>query len=407
MPKQKTIKAKLKPFPADNPCPCGSGSLYRDCCAEKKFRFKIDKHGNVIRQLKIHPRLKPELERALQEFKEMFGRKPGRGDPIWLGQHLTGEDDFWQHSRTIGKVAGLREELTFAWRRSGLIVGEHSRGIMPDSDYDEWQSAIDEYFLLKEDGYDPFFVFTYLSGEEYEKYKRLIELLDHTIIVMGFAHTNPKRLRDSSEYFRYLLIGRAIRSLRTIREMYNTRYDDDCLAIARAVYPINTAGQIKNISKADVVRRLAREKVKDKDILSAIEFSCSAFSILRANRNALLNSHSIFGGEDGEKPQWRRATGEGPIGHASVEADLVDLERVISDICYLGKFVIALVPFLHRRRQKGWQGGVRPKLPDKFPMPALLVQTSEAPDDDADTQTRSTKKGARSTRKVRPNDPQA
>jgi Family of unknown function (DUF5677) len=29
---------------------------------------------------------------------------------------------------------------------------------------------------------------------------------------------------------------RAMRSLRTIREMYNTRYDDDCLSIARAVY---------------------------------------------------------------------------------------------------------------------------------------------------------------------------
>lgn len=49
-------------------------------------------------------------------------------------------------------------------------------------------------------------------------------------------YAKPQRLRDSSEYFRYLLIDRAIRSLRTIREMYNTRYDDDCLAIARAVY---------------------------------------------------------------------------------------------------------------------------------------------------------------------------
>jgi hypothetical protein len=236
MPKRKTTTAKLKPFPADSLCPCGSGSFYRDCCSQKKFRFKIDEHGNVSRQLKIHPRLKPELEGALREFKEIFGRKPGPGDPILFSQHLTGEDDFWQQARTVGKIADLREELIFAWRRSGLIVGEHSREIMPESDYDEWQSAIDEYLLLKEDGYDPFFVFTYLSGEEYEQYKRLIELLDHTIIVTGFAHTNPKRLRDGSEYFRYLLIGRAIRSLRTIREMYNTRYDDDCLAIARAVY---------------------------------------------------------------------------------------------------------------------------------------------------------------------------
>jgi hypothetical protein len=76
MPKQKASKARLRPFPADSSCPCGSGTIYRDCCIRKKFRFKVDKDGNVIRQLKIHPRLKPELENALLEFKEMFGPSP-------------------------------------------------------------------------------------------------------------------------------------------------------------------------------------------------------------------------------------------------------------------------------------------------------------------------------------------
>jgi hypothetical protein len=204
---QKATKAKLRSFPAGSPCPCGSGNIYRDCCIRKKFRFKIDKDGNVIRQLKIHPLLMPELENALVKFSEMFGRKPGRGDPIFFGQHLTVEDDFWQQAKTAGRVANVREELIFAWRRSGLIVGENSREIMPDSDYEDWKSAIDEYFLLKEEGYDPFFVFTYLSGEEYDKYKRLVELLDHVIIVIGFTLTNPKRLSDSRDYFTYLLIG--------------------------------------------------------------------------------------------------------------------------------------------------------------------------------------------------------
>jgi hypothetical protein len=164
-------------------------------------------------------------------------------------------------------------------------------------------------------------------------------------------------------------------------------------------YPINTAGQINNISKADVVRRLARKKIKDKDALNAIEFACGAFSILRVNRNALLNSHSVFRGEKGEKPRWRRTTGNGPIGYASVEAALADLEQVISDICDLGKFVVALVPFLHRRRQKGWQGAVRPNLPNKFPMPTLLAQTSGSLDDKANTRARSTKRGAKSAPK--------
>ena len=159
MPRQRASKDKLRSFPADGPCPCGSGATYRDCCTGKKFRFKMDKNGNVIRQLEIHPKLMPELENALAKFNEMFGRKPGRGDPIFFSQHLTGEDDFWQQAKAVGQVAGTREELIFAWRRSGLIVGENSREIMPESDFEDWKSAMDEYFLLKDEGYDPFFCF--------------------------------------------------------------------------------------------------------------------------------------------------------------------------------------------------------------------------------------------------------
>ena len=230
------VKPKFRLYPKDDPCPCGSGFLYNSCCIRKKFRFEVDQRGNVRKKLKVHPRLKPVLEDARVEFRQMFGREPGRSDPIAFNQHLTGEHDFWQQAKTVAGVAGVREELIFAWRRSGFIVGEHSRALMPDSEYQEWEDAIDEYFLLKEGGFDPFYVFTYLSGDEYDKYKSLVKLLDNTIIALGFALTNPKRFNDSASYFRYLLLGRAIRSLRTIREMYNTRYDDDSLAIARAVY---------------------------------------------------------------------------------------------------------------------------------------------------------------------------
>ena len=228
----------LKPYPKGNPCPCESGLTYGDCCVGKRFRFKVDQKENVIRELKVHPELKPVLEDAFQEFKKMFGRKPGRGDPIAFNHHLTGEEDFWQQARAVGKAANAPEEFIFAWRRSGLIVGEHSKHLLPDSDLEEWNEAIDEYFLLKEEGHDPFFVFTYLSGPEFEKYKHLVKLIDHVIIVLGFSVTNPKRLDSSASYFSYLLLNRSIRSLRTIREMYDTRYDDDCLAIARAVYEV-------------------------------------------------------------------------------------------------------------------------------------------------------------------------
>jgi hypothetical protein len=132
-----------------------------------------------------------------------------------------------------------------------------------------------------------------------------------------------------------------------------------------------------NRSKADVVLRLSRERISDEDTLAAIEFACTAFNILRENRNILMHSHSIFRGENGQKPHWRRATGKGPAGHVSAEANLADLEKIIAEICALGIYTTGLVPFLHKRRRKHWPNKVRPDLPSKFPLPTLLAQPPE------------------------------
>jgi hypothetical protein len=151
-------------------------------------------------------------------------------------------------------------------------------------------------------------------------------------------------------------------------------------------------GGMGNTSKADVVLRLSRERIRNAETLEAIEFACKAFNIFRENRNILIHSHSIFRGESDGKPQWRRATGRGPEGHISAEADLADLEDLISGICALGLFVTVLVPFLHLKRSKHWPNKVRPALPPKFPMPSLLWQP---PDSEPETkQTRRTKKHA-------------
>jgi len=138
-----------------------------------------------------------------------------------------------------------------------------------------------------------------------------------------------------------------------------------------------TAG-MGNLSKSDVVMRLAREQIKSKEALSAIESACKAFNILRENRNVLIHSHSIVRGENGGKPHWRRASGKNPSGHKSTEADFNDLENLIAQVCHLGKYIISLIPFLHPRRRKSWLGRVPPELPEKFEMPALLRQVPES-----------------------------
>lgn len=229
-------KKKFKPYPSSDPCPCKSGLAYEKCCKNKKFKFQIDDKGKVYKRLKFHPRLNETLVEAQREFQKIFGRKPEGRDPVVFNHWLNGDEDFWQQARTIGRSANLPEQFIFAWRRSGFLVGEHSRDLMPESEYQEWTDAIKEYFAIEDDGFDPFHVFTYLSGEEYEYYKALVEKFDSVIIAMGFALTEPRRFISEADYFRYLFIRRSLNSLRTIREMYHNRYDGDCLSITRTLY---------------------------------------------------------------------------------------------------------------------------------------------------------------------------
>jgi hypothetical protein len=93
---------------------------------EKNFRFEIDRRGSVSKRIKLHPRLKPVLKETALEFQKILGRKPGPNDPVVFNHWLSGEEDFWQHARDIGRVAEIPEQLIFAWRRSGFIVGEDS-----------------------------------------------------------------------------------------------------------------------------------------------------------------------------------------------------------------------------------------------------------------------------------------
>jgi hypothetical protein len=160
-------------------------------------------------------------------------------------------------------------------------------------------------------------------------------------------------------------------------------------------YPAGMAvtGGMGNVSKADVVLRLSRERIRDKDTIDAVEFACKAFNILRQNRNVLIHSHSIYPAESGGKPTWRRASGKGPSGHLSAKIDFEDLENIIAQICELGVFITGLVPFLHRRRRKHWPYKVRPQLPLFFPMPTpLLDENEKKPSKGSKPKVRDTKK---------------
>ena len=225
-----------KPLKSDAPCGCGSGLKYAGCCQVKGIRYFVSRKGTIVRRIPIHPKLKEAIGEGEKRFREIFGRKMGRGDILLFDHFLNGEEDRWQVIRRIGQEAEIREELIFAWRRSGFIVAEETRRMMPDIDYQEWENAIDEYLEIKKSGFDPFYVFTYLEPLEYEHYKKCVELIDHVIIIGFNSVRKIQKFKRRDHYFKYMMICSALNSMRTINEMYASRYDDDCLAVLRGIY---------------------------------------------------------------------------------------------------------------------------------------------------------------------------
>lgn len=101
--------------------------------------------------VKMNPETLAIVQNQLQEFRVKFGREPGPKDPIFFNpDSLKPEpfrlDEFSEESEKAMVLAGIRPEIVYAHRKTGLIVSEESYGKLPKSAQAEWNAAVEEYF---------------------------------------------------------------------------------------------------------------------------------------------------------------------------------------------------------------------------------------------------------------------
>ena len=97
------------------------------------------------------------LQRQLERFREKFGRDPEPGDPIFFDPDADTPqpmDEAVINEEMVNamKAAGIRPSLIFAWSKTGLLVTEQNRHLIPAEDLAEWQAAIEEYGRLQAAG---------------------------------------------------------------------------------------------------------------------------------------------------------------------------------------------------------------------------------------------------------------
>ncbi len=126
-------------------CPCRSGRKYRDCCFDKAFHYLVDENGDVVRSAPLHPEvaaLLPELQRA---FMEKHGRRMQPDDL------LVGPEDPKELLEFQAKVVktmredGIAPSLIYAFEKTGILLTEENRHMMPTSQVEEFEAAVEEY----------------------------------------------------------------------------------------------------------------------------------------------------------------------------------------------------------------------------------------------------------------------
>ena len=103
------------------------------------------------RTVKLDPESMDMMQQQLQAFREKFGREPGPEDPIFFDPDADTPqpfrlEKFLEESTEAMVAAGIRPEIIYAHRKTGLIVTEENLEKLSAEDIAEWEAAIDEYF---------------------------------------------------------------------------------------------------------------------------------------------------------------------------------------------------------------------------------------------------------------------
>ena len=93
------------------------------------------------------------VQGQIQKFREKFGREPGPKDPLFFNPDALKPEpfrleEFQEETEAAMVLAGIRPEIIYAHRKTGLIVSEENYAKLPKSLQAEWNAAVEEYLEM-------------------------------------------------------------------------------------------------------------------------------------------------------------------------------------------------------------------------------------------------------------------
>jgi hypothetical protein len=137
-----------KRLPRNDPCPCGSGRKYRDCCHGKDFEYLVDEDGTIFKSIPMSDEVAEVIEEQKQNFIEQHGREPGPGENLFFDMPPVEHAEHFMVQAM--RQAGLPPAIIYAFEKTGLLVTEQNQHLLPEHDLAEWEAAIREYEAQQE-----------------------------------------------------------------------------------------------------------------------------------------------------------------------------------------------------------------------------------------------------------------
>lgn len=132
-----------KKISPNDPCPCGSGKKYNECCWEKGFDWEEDEEGNLFKSIPMSPEVADVLQEQRRKFIEEHGREPGPDDLLF--PNLPHSEHLEHIMVEEMKAAGIDPAIIYAFEKTGRLVTEDNQHLLSDDDIVEWDEAIEEY----------------------------------------------------------------------------------------------------------------------------------------------------------------------------------------------------------------------------------------------------------------------
>ena len=122
----------------NEPCPCGSGKKYKQCCYRKNFTFEEDSNGTIRRSMPISD----GLASMLQDHVDSLGSDHDPNALLFEGINL--EHAEFEMVRNMQK-AGINPAIIYAFQETGMLISEANLDRISKKDLDLWQSKIEEF----------------------------------------------------------------------------------------------------------------------------------------------------------------------------------------------------------------------------------------------------------------------